>query len=444
MKKVFSLLPVFILVSVLAVSCNTVQDGSDVYELDNNTLELLLNSSNGLPEALSFKGGENILAGLNSFRISFSIVDENGKRLWADEDSRGEIKYGIISSGLKKSVPPVFETVLKSPYFKIKRSFFLQEDKPVLNAEYLIEPEKNVLVRGDQSVRFPYIKLASFFDEFLVPLPDGGIEKVPMHDIALGLSCPFSLPLAASSEAKDITILLEPGKYEGFGFMKDAAHSGGIVPVSKSDKMSFSFTLTILAGPDRYKRLKDLVAKHKGRISASEFAWTLAGVSLRVRKKEPRSALALSMKAIKIDPSCAMAYNSAAYAYQGMRDPVNKARCWLKAYELDPRNSAYAEWAANSIRQSVRLKLMPRSEMKKAMELYKKSMETGPRRPFAFYCAAQAYDSTGDYAEALKLYRKALELFRDPGHPRSKEFIPKTEKYIKHLEKKLGEEKNSR
>lgn len=405
--------------------------------LQKNGMSVLLSKEKMLlPRRIAIPGNINILSENDTFRTALPLIGKNNHRLWMDGDNRGDIKYTFLSASENNSSTKCTER-LENEYFSLTRTFVLQGNPICFKAEYTFECKKDLTLGSADRIYLPYIPLSPAFDRLIIPMPDGSIESVEAKDIVFVSNYPFSIPLAAISEDKNTALAFLPGDDQRLSaILKEKQNSR----LKKGQSFGFSFILKPV--PAKNEIIAELFEKYRNSFSLKDIVNLMIKSSLQIRRTKPDGALKLALKAIKLAPENAEGYNCAAYACMHLKDYKNQALYWIRASELAPENSGFAEWAANSIRTCVIRKIMNADEMKKAFELHNRSIRTGPDNPFAYSSAADTYKYTKEYEKAVPLYEKAISILKNSHNENlKKKFIPRFEKKLEGL--KRNKQKNS-
>jgi len=118
-----------------------------------------------------------------------------------------------------------------------------------------------------------------------------------------------------------------------------------------------------------------------------------------------QQALQLLQRSIAIDSSDPRAHNHLGQVYVALNDKRNAALCFERALQIEPNHVASLNNLAN---------LTLTRDLAQAIALYRRALQLSPDAAFASYNLAQALKEYNSFDEALLLYRRTIAL--DPKH----------------------------
>ncbi len=125
-------------------------------------------------------------------------------------------------------------------------------------------------------------------------------------------------------------------------------------------------------------------------------------------EKGPAAGLPYYQRAIELDPTFAMGYESVGGAYYSLGEP-GQARAYLtKAFQLREHASERERLGISAMYYSV-----VTGELEKAAQTNRERIANYPLNPFAYIDLAGNYDFEGQYEKSTELYRKGVRLDPD-------------------------------
>lgn len=413
--------------------------------LTNNFIEVELSAEKlFLPVKIVPLGKTNLLSDKEIFRTVYTYLDGSNKIHCADEDNSLEGNFRVVAEKIIAPSPLAWQCELKSDHFFITRTITLSDNAPSLDIGYKYQCINEVRINRP-TLYFPYMPLAREFDKRLFMLyREGRIWplEAKKNNINFSQHYPFATPFIAVSSEAQCGVCLLPLAAKNIGIFA-GGNNNVVIPKGASFEISFSLTYlphvseniisNVISGVEKITDKRGIA------VNMAEYAFGLKN------EKDPESslkALKICFEALELYPDYAEAYSGIAYCYQNLKDPLNKAKYWLKALELDPANTSYMEWSANSICQCVSEGKMPTNTIAQALDLHKKSIAIDPDGVFHHASIADTYMFLKQYEPALFHYKKAVFLLKnncDNENYKAK-YLPRYEKIIATLEKKVKPE----
>ena len=399
-----------------------------------------------LPQSVKTRDDRELLAGGKCFRTILTWLDRNDQHHWDDEDNAGGPSHTLVSlaspTGRFDPAHPL-RAKLKTDHFVITRTFELYKDAPGFRMTYYFRCVKDVLLSSIDNQFLPYVRLAADFDQGVLISDAHGKREVRSLVLDTGgmpITCvpPEPVPAFAVSGARGDGCVLLPGPIRG-GNLFTAFGSNRIIK-GQSFGFSFAFVYVPRASSDA---LLDLYVPYENH-RATARALALAKTTYMTRRRQPKNALIFAREAMRLDRASGYVANVVAHCYQALRDPVNTAEYWIKATELERKNSHYMEWAATAIRHAVKKGIMPKGRMEQALALNLRAVKIRPNNAFHHRSLAETCEYLGLKVSALEHYERALYLMKNViiNEQYKRREIPRFERKIRDLKRARGKMRN--